>query len=147
MVDEVDETDAHEDISQINNINSNPIRAMKKIVLNLICAVLAIQDITIGEKGEATLTEDQLHSLEKALKEKDDSINALEEEKKTAVNDKHVAESAKAAAETKLANLQKEFDDFKAEAGDDTKLKPSSEEPHNGPTTAKEMYNDIKGLL
>lgn len=136
-----------EDLSQSENNNSNSNKAMKKIVLNLICAILAIQDITIGEKGDAVITEDQLNSLEKALKEKDDQIAALQTEKQTAINDKQAAETAKADAETKLANLQKEFDDFKAEAGDFTPHKPASEESHNGPVSAKDMYNEIKHLL
>lgn len=136
-----------EDLSQSENNNSNSNKAMKKIVLNLICAILAIQDITIGEKGDAAITEDQLNSLEKALKEKDDQIAALQTEKQTAINDKQAAETAKADAETKLANLQKEFDDFKAEAGDFTPHKPATEEGPKEPTTAKEMYDDIKNLL
>lgn len=136
-----------EDLSQSENNNSNSNKAMKKIVLNLICAILAIQDITIGEKGDAAITEDQLNSLEKALKEKDDQIAALQTEKQTAINDKQAAETAKADAETKLANLQKEFDDFKAEAGDVTPHKPASDESHNGPVSAKDMYNEVKNLL
>lgn len=136
-----------EDLSQSENNNSNSNKAMKKIVLNLICAILAIQDITIGEKGDAAITEDQLNSLEKALKEKDDQIAALQTEKQTAINDKQAAETAKADAETKLANLQKEFDDFKAEAGDVTPHKPTSDESHNGPVSAKDMYNEVKNLL
>ena len=136
-----------EDLSQSENNNSNSNKAMKKIVLNLICAILAIQDITIGEKGDAAITEDQLNSLEKALKEKDDQIAALQTEKQTAINDKQAAETAKADAEAKLAKLQKEFDDFKAEAGDVTPHKPASDESHNGPVTAKDMYNEIKNLL
>lgn len=144
----------NENLSQTDNNNQNPIKAMKKIVLNLICAVLAIQDITIGEKGDASITEDQLNALENALKEKDDRISALETEKQTAINDKQAAETAKvnaetakADAETQLANLQTEFENFKAQAGDDTVLKPSSDGAHNGPMTAKDMYNDIKNLL
>ena len=136
-----------EDLSQSENNNSNSNKAMKKIVLNLICAILAIQDITIGEKGDAAITEDQLNSLEKALKEKDDQIAALQTEKQTAINDKQTAETAKADAETKLAKLQKEFDDFKAEAGDVTTHKPASDESHNGPVSAKDMYNEVKNLL
>ena len=136
-----------EDLSQSENNNSNSNKAMKKIVLNLICAILAIQDITIGEKGDAAITEDQLNSLEKALKEKDDQIAALQTEKQTAINDKQTAETAKADAETKLAKLQKEFDDFKAEAGDVTPHKPASYESHNGPVSAKDMYNEVKNLL
>lgn len=142
-----DNSEENEDLSKIDNNNPNSNKAMKKIVLNLICAVLAIQDITIGEKGDAAITEDQLNALENALKEKDDRISALETEKQTAITDKQTAEAAKADAETKLANLQQEFDDFKAQAGDDTVQKPSSDGAHNGPMTAKEMYNDIKTLL
>lgn len=137
-----------EDLSQNdNNNNPNSIKAMKKIVLNLICAILAIQDITIGEKGDAAITEDQLNSLENALKEKDDRISALEAERDSAINDKKTAETARADAETKLANLQVEFDNFKGQAGDDTVKRPSSSSGSHEPTTAKEMYEDIKNLL
>jgi chromosome segregation ATPase len=120
---------------------------MKKIVLNLICAVLAIKDITIGEKGEASITEDQLNQLENALKEKDDRISALETEKQTAINDKQTAEKAMADAQQNLNKLQKEFDDFKAEAGADTGSKPAGDEGTHAPKTAKDMYNGIKNLL
>ena len=138
--------DESEEESHIDSINPNQ-NVMKKIVLNLICAILTIKDITVGEKGDASLTEDQLNLLENALKEKDDRISALETEKQTAIQDKQSAETAKADAETKLAKLQKEFDDFKAEAGGESPRTPASEEAHDGPTTAKEMYEDIKNLL
>lgn len=139
---EEDDDNSHTD----NNNNSNPIKAMKKIILNLVCAVLAIQDIAIGENGEATLNEDQLNALEKALKEKDERISALETEKQTAVTEKLAADTAKADAEKQLAKLQKEYDDFKAEAGDDTKQKPGFNAAA-GTHSAADMYNDIKGLL
>lgn len=129
------------------NSQTNSITDMKKIVLNLICAVLAIKDITIGEKGEASITEDQLNQLENALKEKDDRISALETEKQTAINDKQTAEKAMADAQQKLNKLQKEFDDFKAEAGADTGSKPAGDEGTHAPKTAKDMYNGIKNLL
>ena len=97
------------DAEHEDNSLTNPIVAMKKIVLNLICAILAIKDIAVSEKGEATLTEDQLNMLENELKAKDDLIANLKAEKKT-------AEDAKATAEQNLANLQTQFDNFKAEA-------------------------------
>lgn len=129
-----------------DNYNSNPIKAMKKIVLNLICAVLAIQDIAVNEHGEATLNEDQLNTLEGALKEKDGRISALEAERETAITEKQAADTAKADVEQKLAQLQKEFDEFKAEAGDDTMQKPGFSATTSARSSA-EMYNDIKGLL
>lgn len=131
-----DDDDSH----TVNINNSNPIKAMKKIVLNLICAVLAIEYVAVGEDGKAALTEDQLNQLENALKEKDGSIEALKAEK-------HTAESDKATAEQQLAKLQKEFDDFKAQAGDDTTVTPPSDTTHKEPTNAKEMYNSIKNLI
>lgn len=131
---------------QIDNNNSNPIKAMKKIVLNLICAVLAIQDIAIGESGEATLNETQLNALEGALKEKDDRISALETEMQKAVTEKQAAETAKADIEQQLEDLRKEYDDFKAEAGDDTMRKPNFNADGKSLTSA-EMFNDVKGLL
>lgn len=139
--DTVEET---EDLSQIHNQNS--IKTMKKIVLNLICAVLALQDIEICEDGKAAITEDQLNALENALKEKDDRITALMAEKQTALSDKQTADQAKADAETALANLQQEFNAFKEEAGGDSPRHAATESPKE-PTTAKEMYNEIKNLL
>ena len=123
-----------------DNSLTNPIVSMKKIVLNLICAILAIKDIAVSEKGEATLTEDQLNMLENELKAKDDLIASLKAEKKT-------AEDAKATAEQNLATLQTQFDNFKAEAGDDTGNRPAGDDGSHAPKTAKDMYNGIKNLL
>lgn len=134
-----------EDISQKHK--QNPIKTMKKIVLNLICAVLALQDIEICEDGKAAITEDQLNALENALKEKNDRISALETEKQTAITDKQTAEQAKANAETALANLQQEYNAFKEEAGGDSPRHAATSGTHKEPTTAKEMLNDIKNLL
>ncbi len=142
------DVDDCDDLSQNdNNNNSNSIKAMKTIVLNLICAILSVKDFTVGDKGEVSVTEDQLNLLENALKEKDDRIKALEGEKQTAITDKQAAENAKADAETRLADLQKEYEDFKAQAGGDTVRKPSSNGGSHEPTTAKELYDDIKNLL
>ena len=132
---------------QETNSQTNHNVSMKKIVLNLICAVLAIKDIAIGEKGEASLTEDQLNKLENALKEKDDRISALETEKQTAINDKQTADAAKTAAEKRLTDLQKEFDDFKGEAGGDTRQRPGDDGGKAEPANAKSMYDSIKNLL
>ena len=134
-----------EDLSQIHNQNS--IKTMKKIVLNLICAVLDLKDIEICEDGKAAITEDQLNALENALKEKNDRISALETEKQTAITDKQTAEQAKANAETALANLQQEYNAFKEEAGGDSPRHAATSDTHKEPTTAKEMLNDIKNLL
>lgn len=123
-----------------DNSLSNTIVSMKKIVLNFICAILAVKDIAVSEKGEATLTEDQLTMLENALKAKDDKIASLTAEKKT-------AEDAKATAEQNLTTLQTEFDNFKAEAGADTHRNPADEDGGHTPATAKDMYNSIKNLL
>lgn len=132
---------------QETNSQTNHIVSMKKIVLNLICDALAIRDIVIGEKGEATLTEAQLNTLEGTLKGKDDRISALETERQAAVSDKQAAEKAKADAEKRLTDLQKEFDDFKAEAGGDTQQKPGNDGGKTEPVNAKTMYNSIKNLL
>lgn len=128
------------DAEHEDNSLTNPIVAMKKIVLNLICAILDIKDIAVSEKGEATLTEDQLNMLENELKAKDDLIANLKAEKKT-------AEDAKATAEQNLADLQTQFDNFKAEAGADTGSKPAGDKGTHTPKTAKDMYNGIKNLL
>lgn len=141
------------DTTDTNNNNQNFV-SMKKIILNLVCGLLAIQDITVNEKGEATLTEGQLNALEKALKEKDDLISSLEKERDDAVaantaaeTAKATAEQEKATAETNLANLQKEFDDFKKEAGDDTHSKPAGEKGNGNAVSSADMYNQVKTLL
>ena len=131
-----------------DNKSTKTLTKMKKIIFNLICAVLAIQDITIDEANNAaSLTEDQLQKIEDALKAKDDQISALKAEKQKAVDDLTSANEAKATAEQSLADLQKEFDDFKAQAGDDTKLKPEDNEGKENPSNAKNMYNSIKNLM
>ena len=98
------------------------------------------------------ITEDQLNKLEKALKEKDDRITELENEKQAAIKDKEtaenektIAEKAKSTAEQNLATLQKEFDDFKAQAGDDTHLKPAQNKDEA--VTSSSMFNAIKNIL
>ena len=142
-----------ESAEEDHSLSTNNHKSMKKLVLNLVCALLAVENFVMGEDGTTTLTEEQLNSIEGALKEKDDMIASLQNEKKTLVTEKENletakkdAEDAKADAEAQLAKLQKEFDDFKAEAGDDTKSKVN-EEGNTSIMTAKEMYNDIKGLL
>ena len=142
-----------ESAEEDHSLSTNNHKSMKKLVLNLVCALLSVENFVMGEDGTTTLTEEQLNSIEGALKEKDDMIASLQDEKKTLVTEKEnletakkSAEDAKADAEDKLAKLQKEFDDFKAEAGDDTKSKVN-EEGNTSIMTAKEMYNDIKGLL
>lgn len=139
------DTEDTEDLSQIHT--QNPIKTMKKIVLNFICAVLSLKDIEICEDGKAAITEDQLNALENALKEKNDRISALETEIQTAITDKQTADQAKANAETALANLQQEFNAFKEEAGGDSPRHAATSDTHKEPTTAKEMLNDIKNLL
>lgn len=138
----MNDADSSDTNSQTNNIVN-----MKKIVLNIICGILAIQDITIGEKGDASITEDQLNTLEQALKEKDDRISALEAEKQTAISEKQTAESGKADAEERLSNLQKEYDDFKKQAGDDSPDKPVGSKGASEPATAKDLYNSIKNFI
>ncbi len=127
---------------------NNNIITMKKIVLNLFCAVLALQEIELDtEKGTANLTEEQLTKIENELKAKDDRISDLEAKLQTANAEKQTAEQAKATAEQNLTNLQQEFDTFKNEAGGDSPAHPVSDTTPKEPTTAKEMYNDIKNLL
>ncbi len=121
---------------------------MKKIILNLLCAVLGLTDFTLSEQGEATLTEDQLNKLEDELKTKDSRISVLENEKQTAEDAKATAEADKTKAEKALADLQKEFDDFKKEAGGDSSLIPGgTASPEGGFLKSAEMFNDIKNLL
>lgn len=127
------------DSSQIINHKPTP---MKKIILNLMCAVLALQDIEVdAEAGTAKLTEAHLQAIEDDLKAKADRISDLET-RLTA------AESAKTQAETEKAQIQADFDKFKNEAGDKSPAHPAhSPEAHKEPATAKEMLDDIKNLL
>ena len=107
-----------------------------------------MQDIELdAEKGTVNLTEDQLNAIENDLKEKADRISALQGDVKKANDEKDAAVTAKATAEKALADLQKEFDDFKAQAGDDSHQRVPSTTAPKEPTTAKEMYNSIKNLL
>lgn len=138
----VEEAESQEEERTVNDNslnNDNHINfdePMRKIVLNLVCALLCVQDVAVDENGYASLTEDQLNALEKGLKEKDDRIAALEESLKKAAD-----------TESALAALQEEFDNFKAEAGADTALKPSSEGSKIEPANAKNLYNSIKKLI
>lgn len=132
---------AADQLGQPHN-NSN---TMKKIILNLICACLAVTDFAINEKGEATLTEDQLKKLENSMKEKDDRIKALEQDVQTAKDAQTTADTAKADAESKLQQLQKEFDEFKNEAGGHSSTHVVDEESE--PISSASMYESIKGLL
>ena len=124
-----------------NNQNSNQ---MKTIILNFVCACLAIAGIPLNEKGEATLTEDQLNKLEDSLKSKDAIVNDLQEKLKAAEAAKAAAETAKATAEEDLQKLRKEFDEFKNEAGGSSS---THVEENSKQHTAASMYNEIKDLL
>ena len=124
--------------------------AMKKIVLNLFCAILALQDIELNtENGTANLTEDQLTAIENDLKAKADRIADLERQLNEANTAKDTATTAKADVDKQLADLQKEYDEFKAKAGDKSPAHPASEPGAQDaePKNAKEMFNSIKNLL
>lgn len=110
----------------------NNISTMKKKILNFVCAAIALTDITINDDGQAVLTEAQLDSLEASMKEKDDA--------------RQTAEMAKATAEQKLQELQKEFDEFKAEAGAISSPKPAMEEK-NEAASALDLFKEIKNLI
>lgn len=131
---------------------TNSVINMKKLILNLACALLSIEAFSLNEKGEAVLTEEQLNTIENGLKEKDTTISNLQAEKKTAEDNQSKAEkerddavTAKDAAEKALADLQKEFDDFKKEAGGDSNDKPL--DGNKDSVTAKSMLDDIKNLM
>lgn len=141
-----------EDSEEPKDKPTNSVINMKKLILNLACALLSIEAFSLNEKGEAALTEDQLKTIENSLKEKDDTITNLQAEKKTAEDKLSKAEkerddavTAKAAAEKALTDLQKQFDDFKKEAGDNSNDKPLDEKKN--PVTAKSMLDDVKNLL
>lgn len=130
------------------NVSPINITSMKKIILNLVCAVLSLQDIELDtEAGTAKLTEDQLKAIENDLKTKADKITNLQTQLQAANDAKTKAESDKAKAVQDLANLQADFDHYKEEAGDHSTAHPASQATHKEPTTAREMLNDIKNLL
>lgn len=139
---EVEEPEEESHHSLNNNTNT-----MKKIVLNLVCALLAVADFTLNEKNETVLSEEQLNTIENDLKEKNETIAGLQSAKKKAEDELAAAITAKDKAVQNLADLQKAFDDFKKEAGDDSTVHPISDESNKGPVTAKEMYDDVKNLL
>lgn len=122
---------------------------MKKIILNLVCTLLALQEIELDtENGTARLTEDQLTAIENDMKAKADQIADLQSQLTKAQADKKTAEDAKATAEQNLNTLQQQFDAFKKEAGGESPENPlDSEDDSNKPQTAKEMYESVKNLL
>lgn len=128
-----------------NNLNPND---MKTLILNLICAALGIQAFSLSDKGETTLTEEQLQKLENELKTRDTRISVLEAEKQSAVDAKTQAEADKAKAEKELADLQEEFADFKKQAGDESSHIPGGAAgQEDAPKKSADMYNEIKDLL
>ena len=130
------------------NVSPINITSMKKIILNLVCAVLSLQDIELDtEAGTAKLTEDQLNAIENDLKTKADEITNLTTQLQAAKDATTKAESDKAKAVQDLADLQADFDHYKEEAGDHSTAHPASKTTHKEPTTAREMLNDIKNLL
>ena len=136
-------------VEDTSNQTFNKPSAMKKLILNLFCAVLSLQEIELDtEAGTARLTEDQLTAIENDLKAKADQIADLQSQLTQAQADKKTAEDAKATAEQNLNTLQQQFDAFKQEAGGESPEHPlNSPSAHQEPKTAKEMYNSIKNLL
>lgn len=133
-----------EHISISTNINNN----MKKIILNLVCGLLAVADFTLNEKNETVLNEEQLNKIENELKAKDDLITALKTEKQTALDEKAAAETAKATAEQNLQNLQQEFDTFKEQAGAKSPKHPQSSSSQQGnEPTAQSLLESVSTLL
>lgn len=136
-----------------NNTNSKTTSKMKKIAKNCMCAILGVTDFEAADDGKVTLTEEQLQKVEDGLSSKDTSIANLTKERDDAKNALTAAETAKAQAEKdkktvedKLAEVQKAFDDYKKEAGDDSKSHPKTE-PGDSPKNAKELLDDVKDLL
>ena len=137
----------HEEDNNHQPINN--LSAMKKIILNLVCTLLALQEIELDtENGTARLTEDQLTAIENDLKAKADQITDLQSQLTKAQADKKTAEDTKATAEQNLNTLQQQFDAFKKEAGGESPENPlDSGEDSNKSQTAKEMYESVKNLL
>lgn len=143
-----------ENIAPIEDNNTNKTTSkMKKIVKNCMCAILGVTDLEATDDGKVTLTEEQLQKVEDGLKAKDTSIASITKERDEAKNALTAAETAKAQAEKdkkeaedKLAQLQKDFDDYKKEAGDDSPTHVKTE-PGDSPKNAKELLDDVRDLL
>lgn len=137
----------HEEDNNHQPINN--LSAMKKIILNLVCTLLALQEIELDtENGTARLTEDQLTAIENDLKAKADQITDLQSKLTKAQDDLKIAKDAKSTAEQNLNTLQQQFDAFKKEAGGESPENPlDSGEDSNKSQTAKEMYESVKNLL
>lgn len=118
-------------------IQTNSQKTMKKLVLNLVCALLGVQDLTCSETGQVTMSENDLNSIENEMKRLTDEIQAAKDAKAT-------AEAAAKRAKEDLDKLQKAFDDFKEEAGDTTKHNVNDEVDR---PTARQMYDTVKNLI
>lgn len=73
--------------------------------LELLCALLAVQAITLSEDGTATMSKEQLEAIEAGLKK-------LQDEKTAADSLLAAANSERDAAVTALSNAQKAMDDL-----------------------------------
>lgn len=120
----------------VKSSNSLTQKNTTKMIFNLICNLLGIQDIAIAD-GAATISEEQLNTIEAALAQRDKQITDLTKEKDDLQKEKDDLQKAK-------DDLQKEFDDYKEEAGDDSAQHAKSEED---PMSSAELYDQVKGLL
>ena len=131
-----------------DNNNQKPSEMNKTFIT--VNALLKVEGLNESADG-VVMTTEQVQVIEDNLAElqgKVENQGNLESQVNQLTTDKENAETAKAEAETKLANLQKEFDDFKAQAGEDTKLKPSSSAAHREQNySSAEMFNEIKDIL
>lgn len=112
-------------------------------------ALLKVEGINESADG-VVLTTEQLQVIEDNLAElqgKVENLGNMEQQLAQAKTDKETAETAKANAEQQLADLRQEFDNFKAEAGADTPLKPGSQAAGEKNPSSAEMFNQIKSLL
>ena len=137
-----------EEDTTANDVQTNPIPNMNKTFIK-VNALLKVDGLNESADG-VVLTTAQLQVIEDHLAElqgKVENLAGIEAQLAQAKTDKQTADTAKAAAEQQLADLQQEFDNFKAEAGGDTPLKPSNDGGKAEPVTAKNMYNSIKNLL
>lgn len=111
---------------------------MKKIILNLVCAALAIQELVFNDKDETSLTMAQATALEDALKKAHDDAEDLNAKLRE-------SQEALASKEKELSEVKDEFEKFKAEAGDDTSSHADGQKKE--PVTTASMYNSIKDLI
>ena len=134
---------------EVNIDNNNLISNIMNKTFIKVNALLKVEGLNETTDG-VVLTVEQAQVVEDNLAElqgKVENLGNLENQLAQAKADKETAETAKNDAETRLANLQQEFDDFKAQAGGDTLHKPAPSAKEEDNLSSAEMFNQVKDIL